>query len=143
MHRAISLLGTGILVGLTLVACGSDDNNSGKDNLSDDGGGETPELENVVQIDGPEADVKVLDNSFNDENIQVKPGTKVVWTNDGQQDHDIIAVDGDDDWGIEPEDFEAGDVYEHTFEEPGTYRYYCSLHGSEDSGMVGAVVVSE
>ena len=142
MHRAISLLGTGILVGLTLVACGSD-GSSGKDNLTDKGDKDTPELEDVVQIDGPKADVEVLDNSFNDENIQVKPGTNVVWTNDGQQDHDIIAIDDDDSWGVEPDDFNAGDVYEHTFDEPGTYHYYCSLHGSEDSGMVGTVVVAE
>jgi plastocyanin len=137
MHRALSLLGTGLLAAtLTLAAaCGSDDKDSvtgGTDDGSD--------LEDVVSIDGSEADVKVLDNTFNDENIRVAPGTKVVWTNDGRQDHDILPVD-DGDWGVEPDDFNAGDVYEHTFDEPGTYRYYCSLHGSESSGMIGAVVV--
>ncbi|HMG40507.1 MAG TPA: plastocyanin/azurin family copper-binding protein [Acidimicrobiales bacterium] len=133
MHRALSLVGTGLLAAtLTLAAaCGEDDN-------ADDGS----ELEDVVSIDGSEADVKVLDNTFNDENISVASGTKVVWTNDGRQDHDIIPND-DGDWGVDPDDFEAGAVYEHTFDEPGTYRYYCSLHGSETSGMIGAVVVEE
>ena len=139
MNRALSLVGTGLLAAaLTLAAaCGSDDN--GNDSVTggtDDGS----DLEGVVPIDGSEADVKVLDNTFNDENIKVAPGTKVVWTNDGRQDHDIVPV-GDGDWGVEPGDFEAGAVYEHTFDEPGTYRYYCTLHGSESSGMIGAVVV--
>lgn len=140
MHRALLSLGTGLLVAsLGLAGCGSDDTSS--DGGDDDSGAE---LENVVAIDGDTADVKVLDNTFNDENIQVAPGTKVVWTNDGRQDHDIIPVDGDvDDWGVEPEDFASGAVYEHTFDEPGTYRYFCSLHGSEDAGMIGAVVVEE
>ena len=142
MNRALSLLGTGLLVSLTLVACGSDGNDDGGDRLTEENdGGE--ELEDVVKIDGDEAPVKVLDNTFNDENIEVAPGTNVVWTNDGRQDHDIIPVKEAADWGIEPEDFNAGAVYEHTFDEPGTYRYYCSLHGSEDAGMIGAVVVAE
>jgi plastocyanin len=93
-------------------------------------------------IDGPEADVEVLDNSFNDENIQVAPGTKVVWTNDGRQDHDIVPAEGDG-FGVEPDDFGPDAVYEHTFDEPGTYRYYCSLHGTPVAGMVGAIVVKE
>ena len=138
MNRALSLLGTGLLVGLTLVACGSD-GDDGSDRLTGENGG--GDLEGVVRMDGDEAPVKVLDNTFNDENIEVAPGTKVVWTNDGRQDHDIIPVDGGN-WGIEPEDFNAGAVYEHTFDEPGTYRYYCTLHGSEDAGMIGAVVVA-
>lgn len=141
MNRALSLWGTGLLVGLALAACGSDDA-SGKDNLTDKGDKDEP-LEDVVEIDGTTADVEVLDNSFTEENIQVKPGTKVVWTNDGRQNHDVVPIDDDADWGVEPGDFKVGDVYEHTFDEPGTYRYYCTLHGSKTSGMVGAVVVAE
>ena len=143
MNRALSLLGTGLLAAsLGLAACGGDgDGGSDAADELDDG---TDDLEDVVAVDGDTADVKVLDNTFNDENIAVAPGTKVVWTNDGRQDHDIVPVGGEvSDWGVEPGDFTAGDVYEHTFEEPGTYRYYCTLHGSEDAGMIGAVVVEE
>lgn len=127
------------MIGLTLAACGSDDA-KGKDNLTNKG--DDRKLENVVAYDEDRVDVEVLDNSFTEENIKVKPGTTVVWTNNGQQDHDVLPISSDD-WGVEPGDFKAGDVYEYTFEEPGTYRYYCHLHGSEDAGMVGAVVVEE
>ena len=33
----------------------------------------------------------------------------------------------------------AGDTYEFTFEQPGTYRYFCIPH--EEAGMKGAIVV--
>lgn len=32
-------------------------------------------------------------------------------------------------------------TYELTFDTPGTYRYYCALHGDPEGGMVGDVVV--
>jgi plastocyanin len=35
---------------------------------------------------------------------------------------------------------DAGDTFEFTFDEPGTYRYFCIPH--EDQGMVGTIVVS-
>jgi len=140
MKRTLGCAALALLFVFTLVSCGDDGN--GDDAGGSSGGGSGEELEDVKVIDGPEADVEVLDNSFNDENIQVAPGTKVVWTNDGRQDHDIVPAEGDG-FGIEPDDFGPEAVYEFTFDEPGTYRYYCSLHGTSVAGMVGAVVVKE
>jgi plastocyanin len=135
------MLGGAVLALLALVACGEDEDTGKKDDSveTDTGGGH--DLEDVVVIDGTEAAVKVIDNSFKDENIQIAPGTKVVWTNDGRQNHDIVPSEDGQDWGIDPGDFEPDDVYEYTFETPGTYEYYCSLHGDAEAGMVGAVVV--
>lgn len=107
-----------------------------------DGGEAADELEDVVVIEGSEAMVEARDNTFDAENIQVAPGTKVVWTNNGRQDHDILPVD-DVGWGAQREDFTPDAVYEHTFDEPGTYRYFCSLHGTAEAGMTGTVVVEE
>jgi plastocyanin len=146
MKRTLGLAALGLLFACTLVGCGDDGDNGGADKAGANGGSATdddaPELEDVVAIDGPEADVKVLDNSFNDENIQVAPGTKVVWTNDGRQDHDIVPAEGDE-WGVDPDGFAPDAVYQYTFDQPGTYRYYCSLHGTPVAGMVGAIVVKE
>lgn len=136
MKRTLGCAALALLFVFTLVSCGDDGNGDDAD------GSSGQELENVRVVDGPEADVEVLDNSFNDENIQVAPGTKVVWTNDGRQDHDIVPAEGNG-FGVEPDDFGPDAVYEHTFDEPGTYRYYCSLHGTRVAGMVGAVVVKE
>lgn len=138
MKRTLGCAALGLLLAFTLVGCGDD----GDDDAGSSGGDSGDELEDVVVIDGTTAEVEVLDNSFNDQNIQVAPGTKVVWTNDGRQDHDIVPAEGDG-FGVEPDDFAPDAVYEHTFDEPGTYRYYCSLHGTAVAGMVGAVVVEE
>lgn len=121
------------IVGIS-AACGGDD----------DSGAEAIELEDVMVMEGAAVEVTALDNSFNHQNIQVAPGTRVTWENQGRQDHDIVRVDdggGGEEWGVDRADFAPGDVYERTFDEPGTYRYYCSLHGTADAGMIGAVVV--
>jgi hypothetical protein len=36
---------------------------------------------------------------------------------------------------------EEGATFEHTFEEPGVYDYYCTPH--ESTGMIGSVIVGE
>ena len=36
-----------------------------------------------------------------------------------------------------------GDEYEFRFDAPGVYRYYCSLHGSKNEGMIGEIVVGD
>lgn len=86
--------------------------------------------------------VSAVDNTFRPESVSVGAGTEVVWTNDGRNDHNIIPVDGSD-WGVATDGFHPDDTYRYTFVEPGTYRYYCSLHGAVDAGMVGAVDVTE
>jgi plastocyanin len=39
------------------------------------------------------------------------------------------------------DEFQPGDEYRHVFSEPGEYRYYCTIHGTAEVGMVGTVVV--
>lgn len=121
-----------------LAACGGDDDSSNPSAAGEEG----PPLEDVAVMEGSTVEVDALDNSFNHQNIQVGEGTTVVWENKGRQDHDIVPAD-EDGWGVDAEGFGPGEGYEHTFEEPGTYRYYCSLHGDAEAGMVGAVVVEE
>ena len=47
-------------------------------------------------------------------------------------------------FGVQPADFAPqGGTYEFKFTKPGVYLYYCSLHGTPDQGMVGAVIVGD
>jgi plastocyanin len=142
-----------LVAGAALAACGGDDAGDdagdGARAASDGAGAEGPDAEgpdaeapDTVVITTDPAPVNALDNSFMPENIQVKAGTEVVWTNKGRNEHNALHVDGDD-WGVEVDDFQPGDVYSHTFDEPGVYRYYCSIHGSTDAGMIGTVVVTD
>ncbi len=93
---------------------------------------------------GPAAAVTVLDNTFNPETITVAPGTTVTWENRGRNDHNIVPADDAQisQWGVvDKNDFQPKATYSHTFDRPGTYAYYCTLHGTKDKGMKGTVVV--
>jgi plastocyanin len=94
----------------------------------------------VTLVEGVEVEVASLDNTFRPEELSVAAGTEVVWTNRGRNPHNVLPVDGDG-WGVEADAFDPGDVYRHRFTEPGTYRYYCSLHGTTTAGMIGVVEV--
>lgn len=109
-----------------LTACGDDD---------------TAEPPTASLVDGVEAEVGVIDNTFRPGELEVAAGTEVVWTNDGRNDHNVVPVEGDD-WGVEAEAFAPHAEYRYRFTEPGTYDYYCSLHGTATKGMVGTIVVA-
>jgi plastocyanin len=85
--------------------------------------------------------VIALDNSFRPAVVEIAVGDEVLWENRGLNEHNVLRVEGGG-WGVEVEDFQPGDVYSHVFTEPGEYRYYCSIHGSTDVGMVGTVLVT-
>jgi plastocyanin len=138
MDKRVAVAGALLGLAVGLAACGDDGSETA---TRDEGCGEDEAPDDVVAVDGTEANVRAQDNTFVEENISVAAGTTVVWDNVGRQDHDVIAVKDDCDWGVPVEDFAPEASYEHTFDEPGTYRYYCSLHGTADAGMVGTVVV--
>ena len=97
----------------------------------------------AVEPTGVVVPVLALDNSFRPEVVEVNVGDEVVWENRGQNEHDVLYVqDSAAPFGVEVADFQPGDIYSHVFTEPGTFRYYCSIHGNETVGMVGAVVVT-
>ena len=84
--------------------------------------------------------VQALDNRFEDKEITITAGSTVTWSNDGVNVHDVVPAEGSD-FGAKPIDFKPGATYSTTFATPGTYGYYCSLHGSATKGMTGTVVV--
>lgn len=80
--------------------------------------------------------VAVQDSSFAPPTIRVEPGDTVVWEFQGSTAHTVTAVD---------RSFHSGEQktgsFTHTFEQPGTVRYLCQIHG--DAGMTGVVQVGE
>ena len=94
-----------------------------------------------VEPNGESVDVQAIDNNFRPEQVEISAGTEVVWTNAGRNEHNVIPVEGDD-WGVPTEEFVPKDVYSHVFTTPGTYAYYCSIHGTAEAGMIGTIVVT-
>ena len=63
------------------------------------------------------------DYSVND--LMVELGTTVTWTNNDQaMPHTVTAVDGSFDSG----QLSAGQAFSFTFDKPGEFEYYCTLH---------------
>ncbi|HRE03260.1 MAG TPA: plastocyanin/azurin family copper-binding protein [Ilumatobacteraceae bacterium] len=89
------------------------------------------------------------DNLFRAATTTVHVGDTVQFQNVGRNDHDVIPIDDSDAWGVAAADFTPGDVYEHVFDEPGEYAYYCSIHATNTPGvsplaaMVGTVIVTD
>jgi len=105
-------------------------------------GGDTGSGGDVQGGAGATVEVQAVDNRFEAEEIRVKVGTEVVWNNAGRNNHDVVPVEGDA-WGIALADFLPKTSYSHVFDEPGTYEYYCSVHGTKNAGMKGTIVVEE
>lgn len=123
---------------LALGACSSGDDATGAATTDDgDGTGGV----SVEVTEGERVEVLGLDNLFRPEELKVRAGTEVVWRNRGQVDHDVIPEEDAYGFLAETEDFEPGEEYRFTFDEPGVYRYYCSLHGTVDAGMKGVIEV--
>jgi plastocyanin len=100
----------------------------------------TPPTSPAVEPTGVVVSVVALDNSFRPATVRINVGDEVLWENRGLNDHNVLSIEGDG-WGQQVEGFGPGAAYAHVFTEPGEYRYYCSIHGNEDVGMVGTIVV--
>jgi plastocyanin len=74
--------------------------------------------------------VLVSDMSFSSDTLTVEAGSTVTWVFDDVMPHNVV---GD---GFASEIMETGS-FTHTFTDPGTYPYVCTLH----SNMEGTVVV--
>lgn len=86
--------------------------------------------------------VQAIDNIFRKDAIEIVAGTEVQWQNRGRNDHNIVPIDGAD-WGvIDPTQFGPKTTYSFVFATPGTYAYYCSIHGTDTKGMVGTITVT-
>jgi plastocyanin len=116
MRRLSALLVPLALAALVLAGCGG-------------GEGDGADAAPVTGV----TEVAAADNRFSPAAIQVPAGTEVTWEfKDRFVPHDVTA----DGWS-------SGDPkrqgrYSHTFAEPGTYPYRCTLH----DGMTGRVVVT-
>jgi plastocyanin/uncharacterized membrane protein YozB (DUF420 family) len=70
--------------------------------------------------------------------VTVSAGTTVVWVNQERAKHTVTSDEG----LFESGDQDISDVYEFTFDTPGTYNYFCRYHGDRGVvGMAGTIIV--
>jgi plastocyanin len=82
-----------------------------------------------------EASVKIDNFAFVPANLTVPAGTKVVWRNDDDIPHLVVA---DDNKAFRSAALDTGDTFSFTFAAPGSYAYFCALHPH----MQGTIVVT-
>lgn len=96
-----------------------------------DNGGEAGNEETATGVGSQIVNVEIKDYKYIPQNITVKVGQTVMWTNNDTVLHDVVGS------GIESDYLQKGEKFTYTFEEEGTYPYICSIH----PWMEGEVIV--
>ncbi len=77
--------------------------------------------------------------AFDPAKLTIKPGDTVKWVNNKLPPHNIMFEGDAAGKSHDQLMFSPGEAYEVTFDDAGTYSYYCSPH--RGAGMAGKVVV--
>jgi plastocyanin len=77
--------------------------------------------------------IKIDNFVFGPQAITVPVGTTVTWTNSDDIPHTAVSTDG----VFKSKVMDTDEKFSYTFDKPGTYSYYCSVHPK----MTGQVVV--
>jgi plastocyanin len=68
--------------------------------------------------------IDIADFEFDPETVTVATGSELTWTNSDEAPHTVTA----DDESLDTGDLDRGDAGSVTFDEPGTFSYYCRFH---------------
>jgi plastocyanin len=126
-----------MLLTLVTVGCGGSSGSTAPTSQTPAGNiptGGQPPAANVVNV-------SITEYRFGPQDITIKAGTQVVWTNDGMLAHTVTGNTfasgqlappiGGGAYGMT-----SGQTYTSTFSTPGTYAYHCSNHPSLMTGTV-------
>lgn len=119
-RRTAVVAGAALALSVGIAACGDDDSNASDECAAGD---------TIVEI---------KDDVFDPVTAEVTTGTTVCWPNEGRNEHAVEPDEGDlfGDDSIQP-----GEAYSYTFEDAGTYDYYCRFHGAPGVGQIGEIIV--
>src|SRR5438132_1250978 len=82
---------------------------------------------------GKVVEVKVDNFSFSPQTITIAAGTTVIWTNRDDIPHTVVS----DDKFFKSKVLDTDEKFSFTFDKPGTFGYFCSIHPK----MTGKIVV--
>ena len=80
-----------------------------------------------------DTEVKIDNFTFNQQQITVKAGTTVLWTNNDDIPHTVTSSTQ----AFKSKALDTDDKFSFTFATPGTFKYFCALHPH----MTGTIVV--
>jgi plastocyanin len=79
--------------------------------------------------------VTISNFAFSPAILSVTSGTKVTWTNSDEDAHTVTSADTGA--TFKSAALDTDDKFSFTFDKPGTYKYFCSIHPH----MTGTIVV--
>jgi len=77
--------------------------------------------------------VKIEQFAYAPRSLTIAPGTTVVWINHDDAPHTVTGKDRE----FNSKGLDTDDTFEHRFDTPGTYHYFCALHPH----MTGEIIV--
>jgi plastocyanin len=107
----------GAVAAIAFTGCGGDDSSS----TTSSGAASTAAAPATAESTDK---VQISDFKFVPETITVKTGTEVTWSNSDDTAHTATADDGSFDTGT----LDQGDSKGVTFDQPGTFSYFCKFH---------------
>ena len=87
----------------------------------------------VVQAASSETTVKIDNFSFTPADVTVPVGSSVKWINHDDIPHTVVSNDK----AFKSKALDTDEAFTFTFDKPGTYTYFCSIHPK----MTGKIVV--
>lgn len=96
--------------------------------------------EDVVEIRLVETGDDSEPYAFEDAEVTIEPGTTVRWVHTHDVSHTVTSTDSQEDRqpnGMFDQSLSSeGDTFEYTFDEPGTFHYFCQPHSGFMFGTV-------
>ena len=132
------LVGGAMAAAALFAACGDD-----RDTTATTAAATTPPVATYAP-NGETMTVTAIDNNFLPQSLDVVAGTEVVFKNGGRNPHNVVP-EGDIEataWGVLEDGFLPDSTYSQVFDTPGTYVYFCTIHGTASAGMFGTIVVT-
>jgi plastocyanin len=87
------------------------------------------------QLAAAPAQITIDNFAFEPETLTVAQGTKVTWVNQDEEPHTVVSADKA--LRFKSQALDTKDSFSFVFDQPGTYKYFCSVH----THMVGTIVV--
>jgi plastocyanin len=88
----------------------------------------------VARFVPPLATVHIVNFAFEPRTLTVRVGQRITFVNDDGEAHTVTA----DDNSFDSAGLDAHESWQHSFDKPGTYAYFCALHPH----MRGTIVVT-
>jgi plastocyanin len=96
-------------------------------------------IEPTEEETAEEVEIIMQNIAYQPAEITITVGTTVTWVNNDSVVHNVISGTRENPTGvIQSPDIFGGETFSFTFEEPGTYEYYCSYH----PGMSATITVT-